>query len=443
MAGANIERIQVILQAMTAGFTATLDRAKNTLRETRTNLRGFNESLSDNMETFKQVVPYVDQFSNSGAKVGTKLRLAAHGLRGFRMEMLGVMFFGKMLQQTFMEMLKPVMNVYGVFDIWGLMLQSVFMPVMDLLFPLFLGLVDFLMGMPESLKLVVGIFTVLGVVFGTILSVGGALVLGIGAILVALGELGIGVAAAISAFMWFVAVPALLVAAVVIALVLIVAFMYKHWGTITQVVGEAWTKIVNFAKSAKDKIWARLRPLLIKLKTGFKDALDKVKTAFTNLPTKIKTALTNLKNKITATFTNIKNKAKTLGSDIVTKLSAGIDSMKEKIKTAIKNLFPSWARDAIWKTGSFVVDILAKGKETILGALGYKDDFMWRPGGPPIAFSPNDTIIGYKGDLPGGGGSTIVNQTNTFNGFTMDELRRELDDRDRRMVDEIRRLVKA
>jgi hypothetical protein len=31
---------------------------------------------------------------------------------------------------------------------------------------------------------------------------------------------------------------------------------------------------------------------------------------------------------------------------------------------------------------------------------------------------------------------------NNFNGFTMDELRRELDSRDRRMVDDIRRLVK-
>ena len=35
-----------------------------------------------------------------------------------------------------------------------------------------------------------------------------------------------------------------------------------------------------------------------------------------------------------------------------------------------------------------------------------------------------------------------ITQENNFYGFTMDDLRRELDDRDRRLVDDIRRLVK-
>ncbi len=62
---------------------------------------------------------------------------------------------------------------------------------------------------------------------------------------------------------------------------------------------------------------------------------------------------------------------------------------------------------------------------------------------------PTLAMIGEAGpetDVPLNGnnlqGETSITQENHFHGFTMDDLKRELDNRDRRIVDDIRRLVK-
>ena len=81
--------------------------------------------------------------------------------------------------------------------------------------------------------------------------------------------------------------------------------------------------------------------------------------------------------------------------------------------------------------------------EKFFGYGGEKDDFIWRPGQSPVSINPNDTVVGYKGAAPGlGGGEGDIIQENNFYGFTMDDLKRELDDRDRRLVDDVRRIVK-
>jgi hypothetical protein len=120
--------------------------------------------------------------------------------------------------------------------------------------------------------------------------------------------------------------------------------------------------------------------------------------------------------------------------------------MANWVKNAILGLFPSWARDAMWSSGSFMIDVgqnIVKGAGETVGNIGKSlklTDFVWRPGSLPATISPTDTLVGYKGTSPFGGGETHI--TNNFYGFTRDELRRELDDRDARIVDEIRRLVK-
>jgi len=55
----------------------------------------------------------------------------------------------------------------------------------------------------------------------------------------------------------------------------------------------------------------------------------------------------------------------------------------------------------------------------------------------------NDTLVGFKGSSPFGGGGGAMNITNNFNGFTMTDLERMLDSRDRRLVEEVRRISKS
>ena len=134
------------------------------------------------------------------------------------------------------------------------------------------------------------------------------------------------------------------------------------------------------------------------------------------------------------------------GVDFIKNMANGIRSMASKFKDALLSIFPSWARNAIWGGGKMVVKVISGAVSKVKSAVtgGRFNDFIWRPGQAPIDINPNDTLVGFKGaapDLGGGGGG--ITQENHFHGFTMDDLKRDLDDRDRRLVDEVRRLVKT
>ena len=131
------------------------------------------------------------------------------------------------------------------------------------------------------------------------------------------------------------------------------------------------------------------------------------------------------------------------GKDIMQKMIDGVKSLGRKVIDAILGLFPSWMRKGIEQGGKITLNILGNVKDKVKSVLGL-DDFIWRPGKSPISINPADTLVGFKGTPPGlGGGSSSILQENHFYGFTMDDLKRDLDDRDRRLVDEIRRLVKT
>lgn len=264
-----LENIIINLKAMTAGFTKSLEKANRQLRHTKERMREIGVSMNMPMRKFQNINRIVemttDEFKNfskglstsalkefnmtlgstslfyekgrkgalsaanaqkrmaseiqtGGGKIGNIVRNLTHGMRGFRMEMLGVMFFGMAMQRTFMGLLNPAMEAMGVFELFKDMLLVVFLPVIDLLFPVFLYLIDLLMNMPEELQLVIGIFVALGVVFGAIISFVGTVVLGIGSMILAWGLIApvIGIVmAAIGAFIALFAGIALIVTGVV------------------------------------------------------------------------------------------------------------------------------------------------------------------------------------------------------------------------------------
>ena len=140
-------------------------------------------------------------------------------------------------------------------------------------------------------------------------------------------------------------------------------------------------------------------------------------------------------------FGGLPGKLYNWGANMIRGLARGIWSMAGVVMDAILGLFPPWLRDLIKGTGQFIVNVGAGISDFFAG--GVAQDFIWRPGSGAQAFSPNDTLVGFKGTSPfEEGGGITVQQENNFHGFTMDELRRELDDRDSRVVDEIRRMVR-
>lgn len=133
-------------------------------------------------------------------KLGWGVRMMTHGLKGFRMEMLGVMFFGMMLQKTLMGLLKPALEVFGVFDLWRIMLMILFLPVVEALFPWFLKLVTWLMDLDPELQKMIGVFVILGIVLGIVLMVIGQFALGIGSVLQILAPFGVTIKSIIAFF---------------------------------------------------------------------------------------------------------------------------------------------------------------------------------------------------------------------------------------------------
>ena len=103
--------------------------------------------------------------------------------RVFKMELLVVLFFGMMVQQTFMGMLQPAAEAFGIFDIWKDMLLVVFIPVMETILPLVLAFTDFFMNLPTPVQNAIGVLTVRGVVLGGLLFYVGAVGLGLSSII--------------------------------------------------------------------------------------------------------------------------------------------------------------------------------------------------------------------------------------------------------------------
>ena len=153
------EEIIVRIRAITAGFNKKMGSLKE-------NVAGFNNVMAQSTEQLKKNIVPMNGMVNRGAMFANKMRLMTHGLRGFRMEMLGVMFFGMAMGRLFSSMLRPIAEVFGVFELWTATLQILFLPLMETLFPFLLGLMEFFMNLPEGVKMAIGVFAAFGMVLG-------------------------------------------------------------------------------------------------------------------------------------------------------------------------------------------------------------------------------------------------------------------------------------
>lgn len=471
MAAGSIERIQIVLQSLTSGFSKGFDRAQKTLASAGRNVQDFGKVMKQPLQNFRQLNGSFSMMKTTGGRLAYGFRNLTHGMRGFRMEMLGVMFFGMMMQRMFMNMLQPVMDAYGVFDLFRIMLLTLFLPVMDMLFPYLLAVMEWFMNLPEPVKKVIGVITIIGLVLGTLLMVIGSMALGIGSLISAFPILGSVIEVVGGILAGFGSTAALVIAAVVLLVYgLVLAWKENFLGM---------KGIVSSFVDAVKNIFGGLFEVLVGLVKfftalfrgdfeGVKDAVVQISIGMSRIITGIIIAMvTAIAAILIGIVRAVWGVVKTIigffqwaassivdifhkmGSGMIGRMIDGIRSMGRKVIDAILSLFPSWMRSGIEKSGTITLNIVQKVKEVFSGGSsksnGSKNDFIWRPGQGAISINPNDTLVGFKGappNLGGGGAAPAGNITNNFYGFTMDDLKRELDNRDRRMVDDIRRLVK-
>jgi len=160
------------------------------------NARGFLQVMGKSKEEFNNIGRGVRKGNVGFKEMQTKLgrlafgvRKATLGFRGFKAEFLSVLFFGMALQRFFTGLLKPALQMTGIFDLFSALLAVVFLPIALLLLDILLPWIDRFINLSDATKLMIGKFVLFGAILGSALLIFGIFALGIGGLIAAFGSL--------------------------------------------------------------------------------------------------------------------------------------------------------------------------------------------------------------------------------------------------------------
>ena len=149
---------------------------------------GFNKVMSMSQEKFKEFNQQGYKFNSMGGRLANRIRAGAVGMRGFRMEMLGVMFFGMAMMRTFKGLMKTSLDWMGITELMSVTLGVLFLPMAELLLDILLPIMERIMDLKDSTKLLIGGLVLGGFALGTFLFIMGTLFLGVGSLILAFGS---------------------------------------------------------------------------------------------------------------------------------------------------------------------------------------------------------------------------------------------------------------
>lgn len=213
-------------------------------------------------------------------------------------------------------------------------------------------------------------------IVGTVISSIGTIVSAIGGAITAVGTIATfmtgtlvpaigGVIAAAAPIIASIAIPALIAAAIVAAVVLIV----KNWDKIKETaakvfekVKEAWEKIkettVKVFDAVKEKISKVWEAVKTKVTTTITNIKEGIKTTWEGIKTFLSTTVENIKTKITTTFENIKTGITTTVGNIKNAITTGFQGAIDFI-TSLPQKALQWGADIIGGLVSGIQDKIA------------------------------------------------------------------------------------
>jgi len=178
-------RQQALVNKMMGGGAQKLVENSKRINALGQQHEGFFKVLRMGQEKWQKFNKEGGEFNKKSSRAANSIRKFSHGLRGFRMEMLGVMFFGMGMSNFFTNLLQPALELTGIFKIWSLVLQMLFLPIAMALLPIMLKVLEMVLGWSDETKLLIGKFVIAGIIIGGFLFLIGMLALGIGAIIMA------------------------------------------------------------------------------------------------------------------------------------------------------------------------------------------------------------------------------------------------------------------
>lgn len=206
----------------------------------KTNLGKFMEVMNKTGKEFKKWETQQGRLNKNmmknakaGGRLAVRIRKLTHGFRGFRMEMLGVMFFGMGIQKFFAGLLRPTLDLVGAFDVMNTAMAIGLLGTGQKLLGWALGFSDWMTDQSPLMQHMIGEFTLWGGIIGAVTFLIGMFALGIGSIIQAFnGALVVILVVGGALFLIALAIGGLI-------------FLWKNWDRIS-----AKTKKIIFAVAA-------------------------------------------------------------------------------------------------------------------------------------------------------------------------------------------------
>ena len=194
MAAGSIERVTVVLQAFTARFNKGLAGAQKQLKTVGKNIQGFGSVMAEPLDRMKKMDKRFRGMNTSGGKLAFGMRKLTHGTRGFRMEMLGVMFFGMALQRIFTGLTRTALEWMGTTEILTSALGLLFLPLAEMMTDWVLIFLDWVGTLSEAQKKWIGWLVFAIGILGLFIGAVGTLALGVGSLILVFGGFGAAIA---------------------------------------------------------------------------------------------------------------------------------------------------------------------------------------------------------------------------------------------------------
>ena len=182
--------MQVIIQSMTAGFTRGIDQANERLKTVRKSMQAFGQVMKMPVDQMNKLNGRMKVMQSRGGNLALTFRNLTHGARGFRMEMLGIMFFGMALTRIFSRLVGTSLDWMGTFEIMGAALGILFLPLAEFLTDIALKFLDWVSNLTEKQKKWLGILVLIIGIVGLVIGLIGTLALGIGSLILVFGGFG-------------------------------------------------------------------------------------------------------------------------------------------------------------------------------------------------------------------------------------------------------------
>lgn len=319
MVAGNVENIKVRLNAEIGFFKRSMDVANASLRKFKTNMVAFNQVMSKPQKEFNAMNAGIAGMANNskkaskgmvnlkqdvtgfgasagnmwavlngkmsnsqkgvgnmndemnvmnttGGKVARGIRNLTQGVKGFRMELLGTMFFGMALTRIYKGLTRTSMEWMGVTDVMSAALGLLFLPVAEKVLDWALLFLDWVGNLSEKQKKWIGILVV---------AVGG-----LGLFLTVLGALGLAIGSLISVFGSFFGILGLIIAAFLGFVGIKVAADYlKDFSDKTGKAEEALSAF-GFSGESIEKIKTKVEELYKSFKETFDEKFPEIRKKF-------------------------------------------------------------------------------------------------------------------------------------------------------------------